>query len=437
MLSKESNELVSRTGPGTPGGAMMRAYWQPAALSRELKSGLPLRVRLLGEDLVMFRDAAGKPQLISRFCPHRRTDLSFGRVEDGGIRCIYHGWLMDGRGRCLQRPAERGAGAHSPTPPLMEAYPCHEAGGVILAYLGHGTPPDLPRLHFLSAPEEQTFTMKVLQECNYLQGNEGNLDPAHLSFLHLFMPEGVKSSLNERSGSLNDILANDAAPEIGVSETSYGLRIISSRASQPGRRWVRITNFLMPNAAAIHGSPLTNPRTNPISENCGYQINWHVPIDDVNHWKYVVAHRFDGPVDVEFLQRGFGSIGPDFVMPRNRANDFMQDREEMQSRSFAGLGPSFFVHDKCVIEAQGGIIDRSQEHLGSTDLAVVKMRRQLLQAIGEVREGRDPRMVDRAGARNSLEDLTVLSVDMPADVDLSQPWWKEYFEGGKPKNVQR
>jgi phthalate 4,5-dioxygenase len=437
MLSKENNELLCKTGPGTPGGDLMRSYWQPAALSRELKSDEPLRVRLLGEDLVMFRDAHGKPQLISRFCPHRRTDLSYGRVEENGIRCIYHGWLIDGRGRCMQRPAERDAAASRPTPPLTDAYPCHEAGGLILAYMGKGAAPDLPRLHFLQGTEEQTFVMKVLQECNYLQGNEGNLDPAHLSFLHIFLPEGVKLNLNERSGALNEVFAGDSAPEINVSETPYGLRIVSARTNRPGHRWVRITNFLMPNAAAIHGSPLTHPRKNPISENCGYQINWHVPIDDVNHWKYVVAHRFDGPVDKEFLQKGFDSVGADFVLPRNRENLFKQDREEMRTRSFAGLGPSFFVHDKCVIEAQGGIIDRSQEHLGSTDTAVVKMRKQLLSSIAEIREGRDPLMVDRNGARNSLEELTVLSVEMPADADLTHSWWKEFFEGGKPKNVQR
>src|SRR6185503_21024374 len=135
MLNREENELITRIGPGTPGGDMMRCYWQPAALSRELKDEEPLAVRLLGEDLVMFRDDKGKPQLIARACPHRATDLSFGRVEDGGLRCIYHGWLMDGRGRCLEQPAE------SPTSTFKDkvrtpAYPCHEAGGLILAYMG-------------------------------------------------------------------------------------------------------------------------------------------------------------------------------------------------------------------------------------------------------------------------------------------------------------
>ena len=186
MLKPAENELITRTGPGTPGGDMMRCYWQPAALSRELKDDEPLPIRLLGEDLVMFRDEAGRPQLVGRACPHRAVDLSFGRVEDGGLRCIYHGWLIDGRGRCLQQPGER-EGSTFKDKVRTTAYPCHEAGGLILAYLGNGEPPKLPGFHFLSAPNEQTFTMKVHQRVQLPSGERrqhrsaASLVPASLS----------------------------------------------------------------------------------------------------------------------------------------------------------------------------------------------------------------------------------------------------------------
>jgi phthalate 4,5-dioxygenase oxygenase subunit len=430
MLKAAENELITRTGPGTPGGEMMRCYWQPAALSRELPDDAPLAVTILGEELVMFRDATGKPQLISRACPHRAVDLSYGRVEDGGLRCIYHGWLMNGRGRCVEQPGEPGNSTFKDrirTP----AYPCHEAGGLILAYMGKGEPPELPGFHFLFAPNEQTFTMKVHSECNYLQANEGNIDPQHLSYLHRFLRLEASGNASAARG-LNEIMANDPAPEIVAGETAYGVRISTVRAHKPGRRWARITNFVMPNASAIHGSPLTNPRTEPISENCGYQINWHVPIDDGNHWKYVIGHRFDGPVDVDFMMSNFTDVDEHFFIPLTRDNRYKQNRAEMKSMSFAGLGPSFFVHDKCVTEVQGVIMDRSREHLGATDRAVILMRKQLLAAVVAATSGRDPMMVRRAGEPDPFEELTVLSAEISEDLDTSTDWWKPYFNGNKP-----
>ncbi len=433
MLTKEENDLLTRTGPGTPGGDLLRSYWQPVALSRELKADEPLPLTHLGQSLVMFRDAQGSPRLLTRYCPHRGVDLSYGRVEDNGIRCIYHGWLMDGTGKCVERPCE---------PPHLRtkgnirigSFPCHEAAGVILAYVGRGEPPPLPNFHFLSGPAENTFAMKAHQECNYLQGNEGNIDPSHLSFLHRFLPEGVSASMNLRSGALNDVLASDQSPDIRVAETPFGLRINSARAFKEGTRWVRLTNFLMPNAAAIQGSPVLDPRKQPISPNCYYQINWHVPIDDHTHWKYVISHRFDGPVDPEFLMSSYDQVGPDFRVPRTRANRFNQDREEMRKRSFAGLGMSFFVHDKCVIETQGDgpIMDRSTENLGTSDRAIVAMRRLLLKAITDVKEGRDPRMIDRSGETDPLKDLAIYSKEVPNELDLESNWWQEHFHNGRP-----
>src|SRR5690242_4212360 len=184
MLTAEQNALITHTGRGTPGGALLRAYWQPVALSEELpEGGAPLPVRLLGEDLVLFRDGEGQPGLLGLHCSHRGADLSYGRCEDGGLRCLYHGWLYDRVGRCLEQPGEP-AGSDFKDKIRHLAYPCHELGGAIFAYLGEGQPPAFPAYEFLTAPEPNRWCTKFFTECNYLQANEGNIDPQHLSFLH-------------------------------------------------------------------------------------------------------------------------------------------------------------------------------------------------------------------------------------------------------------
>src|SRR5206468_6282084 len=185
MFTAEENELVTRVGPGTPVGELMRRYWQPAALSEELPAGgPPLPVRLLGEDLVLFRDPSGRPGLLGIHCSHRGADLSYGRLEDGGLRCIYHGWLYDTNGRCLEQPGEP-AGSTFHERIRHPAYPCMERAGVIFAYLGPGEPPLLPAYEFLTVAPEHCWVGKIFTECNYLQGNEGNQDPVHLAFLHV------------------------------------------------------------------------------------------------------------------------------------------------------------------------------------------------------------------------------------------------------------
>src|SRR5687767_5738226 len=184
MLPKEVNDLLTQVGPGTPGGDLLRRYWQPVALKDELPpDGPPVPVRLLGEDLVLFRDDSGRAGLLGLHCAHRGADLSYGRLEDGGIRCIYHGWLYDVRGRCLEQPGEpAGSTFHERIRHI--AYPCVEYADTIFAYLGPGDPPSFPRYEFLTVPQEQLVATKRHHECNFLQANEGNIDLIHLSFLH-------------------------------------------------------------------------------------------------------------------------------------------------------------------------------------------------------------------------------------------------------------
>src|SRR6267143_2302916 len=188
MLSKAQNDLITQTGPGTPGGRLLRGYWQPIATAEEMPiGGAPMPVRVMSEDLVLFRDDSDRLGLIGQYCPHRGTDLSYGRVEDGGLRCLYHGWLFDINGKCLDQPAE-------PTDKKFchkvrhASYPVQEKGGVIWTYMGEGVPPLIPNFQFLTAPEPNRIAFRTILKCNWLQGLESSTDPAHTTYLHRIAP---------------------------------------------------------------------------------------------------------------------------------------------------------------------------------------------------------------------------------------------------------
>src|SRR5262245_1147337 len=405
MLTKEQNDLLTRTGPGTPGGELLRRYWQPAALSEELPSGgAPVAITLLGEELVLFRDEAGERGLLGLHCAHRGADLSYGRLEDGGLRCLYHGWLYDRHGRCLEQPGEP-AGSTFHERITHTAYPCQEMAGIVFAYLGPGEPPLLPAYGPLVAPEAYRFKpLKHMNDCNYLQGNEGNIDPVHLSFLHQIgdLPWG---------GPNYTLL--DRQPVIEVEATDFGLRIYAVRQAGPDERYVRITNFVMPNLCAIAGSTGQD----------GYQVDWHVPIDDTHHWKYTAIFQRSAPLEDREMHWYRASITPDYHRLRTAANRYGQDREELRIRTWAGLGPTFQDHDGWAVETPGAIQDRTLEHLGSTDKAIVMARLMLLKAIGDVQQGRDPLHVIREPAAVDMPHLAIRSEVIPATVD-----WRTYWQ---------
>jgi phthalate 4,5-dioxygenase oxygenase subunit len=346
-------------------------------------------------------------------------------VEDGGLRCLYHGWLMAGDGRCLDQPGEPEGSSYKDRI-RHKAYPCREAGGLILAYMGPGEPPCLPKFPFFLAAAERRWTTKIHHDCNYLQGNEGNIDPQHLSYLHRFLDP--RQSVDAR---VNSLLIRDAAPKLDVEETAYGFRLFAARAAGPDQNYIRMSNFIMPNASAFDGSPLVDPRTGKSRENLGYQLHWHVPIDDVTHWKYTILYAHEIAIDLDWIEKiVFADVGPDYRLARNADNRYLQDRSEMKSQSFAGLGQSFWAHDKFATEAQGPIADRSAEHLGTTDKPATLMRRQLLQAIDAMKAGRDPLFVERDGAENALAELMVISKVVPNTTDALSGWWHAH----RPKN---
>lgn len=423
MLSREDNALITRTGPGTPGGAMMRRYWLPLALSEELDGDAPVPVRVLDEDLVLFRDETGAARAIARYCPHRRLDLAYGRLECGGIRCIYHGWLVSGEGRVLEQPGEP-EGSNFKDRVRQPAYPCREVGGLVLGYLGPGAPPRLPGFPFFApGGDDHVVACKLHHACNYLQGHEGNIDPQHTSVLH-----GAFSAAASQIAERNDWLRIDQAPQIAIEETGYGVRIVTARRHGEGMAYLRITNHVMPMVSTFPGLPMTNPAVEPGVESRGYQVHWHVPIDDHEHWKYVQLYRSDGAIDKTYVRATlFADVDADYRTPRTAANRYLQDREEMRRATVAGVGRSFFDHDKLAVEAQGRgpIVDRWEEHLGTTDRAIIAARRQLLQAVKDVAEGRDPLFVERGDGADALAEMVVRSALLPETVDPVGGWWRE------------
>jgi phthalate 4,5-dioxygenase oxygenase subunit len=402
-------ELPIHTGRGTPGGDLLRRYWQPVVLSRALKRNAPQPVRVLGEELVLYRGEDGAPALVGLRCPHRRADLSYGRIDGNGLRCLYHGWLFDAKGRCVEQPGEPEGGRHRDRV-RMPAYPCVERAGAVWAYLGEGEPPLFPNYPVLSAPDDLGFVFRWHARCNYLQGNEGNVDPVHTSYLHAFRAAPDAASDELRTGRTQQIFGADTAPTIAVRDTRIGLRLLTERKLPAGKRLLRVTNFVMPNACAIGGAETPFGRG-------GASMFWHVPIDDTSHWRYEFTFHSKVRLPREQMEARYLEEADAEGMPRRQAeNRYLQNRDEMD-RYYAGMGITFPVHDLFITESQGEILDRSEEHLVSSDVAIARSRRLLLEALGQIAAGQDPRGVVRDPAENDFRDLLVLSEEIGTDED--------------------
>lgn len=403
MTTAKQNEVMTQTCAGTPGGALLRSYWQPAALSEELAAGAAAHgrplvpVRLLGEDLVLFRDAEGRLGLIERRCPHRGVDLAFGRLEDGGLRCPFHGWLFDVAGHCLEQPAE-GADSRAHRHLTHRAYPCVEQNGVIFAYLGPGAPPALPAFDCFAAPLTHTFAFKGLWECNWLQAQEVGIDPAHASFLHRFLADArdpaygrqFRSHVGDTQIPLTQVLREHPCPSIKIEDTGYGFRLITTRTLAPDSTHYRITNLLFPNAIAI---PMSSEMT---------ITQWHVPIDDTHCYWYAIFVSFAAPVDQDTLrrQRLAHHALPDYRPLQGRLDGWGYDPREQQTQTYTGMGHDTNVHDQWAVESPGPVHDRTREHLGRSDIGIIRYRKLLLAAIEAVQSGgRAPFALDEATAR--------------------------------------
>ena len=417
MLKQADNERVTRSGPGTPLGRLMRAYWQPAALVSEMPADRPVKaVRLLGEDLVLFRRDGGWG-LVGRYCAHRGVDLSFGRLEGGGLRCLYHGWLYGPDGRCLEQPAEP---EHSTFASRVRipSYPCEERNGIVFAYLGEGDPPPFPDYDCFTAPDAYAFAFKGLWECNWLQGVEGGIDPSHVSFLHRFVGEDPREVYGRQFSEvvegtdkkLSELVAENHRPDIEVEEAAHGLRVYAVRSLTDRLKHVRVTNLVFPNAFVV---PFGNDRV---------FCQWHVPIDDENHYWYMIFYDFADETDKETLlaQRLSEVSLPDYRPLRNRGNDWGFDPVEQRDLTYTGMGLDINVHDQWAVESMGRIQDRTVERLGVSDRAITANRRLLLRAIDAFEAGRPTpgRPIDAAAAR---------ALTGPAAVDTLAPahGWEE------------
>jgi len=375
MLRKEQNELLTQTGPGTPMGNMFRSYWLPALLAEELPEpgSPPVRIKLLSERLLAFRDSDGKLGLIDEFCAHRGVSLWFGRNEDGGIRCAYHGWKYDREGQCIDIPSEP-AGSGMCGRVKLTSYPLIERGGVLWTYMGEpDKQPPLPEYEFATVPANQSFTSKRFQECNWLQALEGGIDSSHVSFLH----SGVLNTDPLFRGSKgNEYNLNDTRPVFEVTENEGGLLIGVRRNAENGNYYWRITPFVMPCFTMIP------PRGD-------HPVHGHfwVPIDDETNWAWSFDYH---PVralrdsEVQAMREGHGIhvtyVPGTFIPSANKTNDYLMDRASQKAGiNYSGVS-GIAVQDASLQESMGPIVDRTKENLVSTDNGIIMARTRLIRA---------------------------------------------------------
>jgi len=382
MVTHEQNEILTRTGPGTSMGDLFRRYWLPALHAAELPEPdcAPVRVKLLGEQLIAFRDTQNRLGLIDEFCAHRGVSLWFGRNEECGLRCPYHGWKYDVTGRCVDLPSE---GADGPMKKRIQlkSYPCIEAGGVIWTYMG---PPELkpapPALEWVSVPAERRFVTKRLQECNYLQALEGGIDSSHVSFLHGGALKNDPLFVGSKGNEYND---RDRMPQFDVVEFEGGLLIGARRNAANDRYYWRITPWIMPTHTIIP------PRA-------GHPLGAHVwvPIDDENNWAWSINYhpkRALTEAELAAMKSGQGihnKYVPGTFMPlANKRNDYLMDRAAQKAGQHYSGVEGIAMQDASLQESMGPIQDRTRENLCPTDRGIVMTRRRLLEAAEANRAG--------------------------------------------------
>ena len=398
MLPREHNELLTRTAAATPMGELIRCYWIPALLSEEIPEPdcPPVRVRILSEKLVAFRDSQGRVGLLEEHCSHRGTSLFFGRNEECGLRCIYHGWKYDMEGNVLDTPAEP-AGSDFKSKLKHVAYPTMEAAGIVFGYLGpQDKMPLFPNYEWTLLPKDQTYVTKGLLECNYLQGLEGECDSSHLSFLHReFIASGRRQ-----------LFALDSSPAYETEETDFGVRLIATRNAGPDTQYVRVSSFVMPITCWV---PARNR-----------EAHIYVPADDEHAWRYDLGFLQDRKPTAEDWNRK-SQIGPDYRRIRNLQNNYLQDRQRQAATDYTGI-ENFLNHDACATESMGRIFDRSREHLGVSDKAVIAVRKFLINAVKEFQDGKEPPHIVRDPARNRFSHIDTFAQTIPANVH-----WRDRF----------
>ncbi|MDA0241447.1 MAG: Rieske 2Fe-2S domain-containing protein [Proteobacteria bacterium] len=382
MTTAAENEILTRVGPGTPMGGLMRQYWIPAAASTEFEvDGDPVRLKLLGEELIGFRDSNGKVGIMDHRCPHRCASLFFGRNEEGGIRCVYHGWKFDADGNCLDM---------ANVPPHQDfkhkvhakAYKTAERNGLVWVFMGdQKNIPELPPIEATLAPPDRMNVNFQYRECNWLQAVEGELDTSHVGFLHF---GSVDANAFTESHSRNTV--NNRAPEYVTAETDYGFMYGAHRPAEEGGIYWRVAHFLFP--------CWTMPPLAPLGVDVA--VRAYVPMDDENTMMLIMLHKGARTENHVALREDI-SGGPDFNyappptdrantgwydrwrLKENKDNDYLIDRELQRGHNYTGLR-GLILQDQMITESMEPIVDRSIEVLAPTDIAITQMRRAVLRA---------------------------------------------------------
>jgi len=413
MLTQAENELLARVEGAAPMGQLMRQHWLPVCLSEEIDEpeGKPVRVQILGEKLVAYRDGEGHVGLVGEFCPHRKASLVYGRNEEGGLRCLYHGWKVNAEGTVLEMPSEppEACAAQRFRHP---AYPTAEAGGFVWAYLGaRETMPEFEAPPF--APHETTRVAiaKAIVHCNWAQVVEGQIDSAHSSSLHSsdMVPARVgRAGAGAKSWTRP---STDRAPRMQVQLTSYGFRYAAIRrpiAQAATHDYVRVTTFVAPVISLI-------------PPNASYNVaQVTVPIDDHSCWFYFMAWG-DGP-DVPSTEtwRKFLALEPGVDVDANwhrarvRDNDYKQDRMLMRLGNYTGI-KGIPAQDMAMWESMGVIADRTSERLGASDIAIVQWRRLMIEAARALADGAPA--LGRTEPRVALRDIASFEGVVPKTED--------------------
>lgn len=397
MLSAKDNSYLNTSEANTPMGNYLRCHWHPVALSEEvaLPDCAPIRLKIMGEDLLLFRDTRGRTGLIEPFCAHRGADLFFGRNEECGIRCIYHGWKYDINGNCIDMPnIPKDAAYHGKI--KIKAYPTKEFADMVWAYLGPPElqPAEIPQLEAGLVPNDHRYVTKRIVDCNWTHSMEGALDTAHFSFLHMPAPAYRKDDSSNIAADESRIrwLRNDPVPRFKIIEHEVGFLIGGARNAEPGDHYWRLTQFMLPTHSIT-------PSAMPNETYYGY--SW-VPIDDHSCWMFVYAWHPSMPIPQEergkYVKGGYGQfaeLGPGYVPLRNRSNNYLMSREEQKTVSFTGIR-GIAEQDQMAQESQGYIVDRTKENLSPTDVGIIRFRKLLLQEAKAFENGIKPEAPNKA-----------------------------------------
>lgn len=423
MLSAADNELLCRVGVGTLMGDYLRRFWIPALIAKQLPEPDcdPVELRLLGQDLVAFRDTGGRVGVLDALCPHRQAPLFYGRNEEYGLRCIYHGWKYDVSGACIDMPSEP-PDSNFKDKVRPAGYPVVEQADIIWVYMGpRDKQPVLPEIEWARVPSQQRNLVKYNQECNFVQAIEGDIDSSHIGFLH----KNLQALRNPQDADPTQRYTSlDQHPRWIVDPTDYGLMLAARRNAEEDSYYWRINHFYLPWYTTIAG---------PLDQRRGHGHIW-VPVDDGHTEVWCVIWAPKEALNEDERYRILSGPAPhiaslDPITGKLRAkkeNHFLQDRKAQRTVSFTGiLGTR--EQDTAVVEGMGAIVDRTKEHLGTSDMAIIGMRRQLLNGAKALARGEEP----VAASQGELYHPRAWSAVLPrerADQFLSDPAVRELMQ---------